>query len=260
MLIITGQRNKPRDVGQIEDFCPLCRSLQVFHVTEAIIVSHVYFVPVHKKSTGVFQKVCGGCACEFAQKSNPMDRLEDPDLHASGYPRALGASERAAIEELIEEPMPPDLRSALLREPFVALGPWVQGRIKRGFLDGIGALAVFVLLVMVILFCIALLGVVGTRFSLAKMDFWLMVGSVIIGAWAMMVISKSGKRFATKRVQPLLVRSLQPMHPSFEELQDTLSELRRKKNVLAKHIDARKLCDALMNADELALGIAPFNH
>lgn len=46
MFVIHGKYERNRVRGFVGDYCPVCGRLQIFHVTDALEIDHVYFVPL----------------------------------------------------------------------------------------------------------------------------------------------------------------------------------------------------------------------
>jgi hypothetical protein len=253
MLIIFGQRKKLHDLGGIEDYCPICRGLRDFEIGEHREVTHLYFVPIHTKSTGHFRKVCSSCRCEFPQRTNPLDTIDWPLQTETGIRRAQGATERAELDEtLAREDMSPLVRSRLLREPFLALAAWVDMRKKSGELDVRATAAVVAIVLMFVVAIIAFAQIVYNNqgFSLANPYVWVMIGAAIGCGGGLWLARGITKRFVRKQVQPNIVQSLQPLSPSLEEIEEVIAELRTARVLIGKHIDPQNLCEAIMDADE----------
>jgi hypothetical protein len=254
-MIIWGKYEHVRSLGEIEDFCPICRSMQPFRVGELCNKWHVYFVPVLTKGAGAFVNTCASCQAEFYGNSNPIDGVMDSGL-GELRPRSAGSLERQDLENAVQAGLLPEAREHLLREPFFALAGAVEIIKKKGSKDTKTTLAA---IAMIAAFCVFLAVSIIMLTNPGLVPVWLgsavIMACIAVGALAAFVVGRGWRRAVDRRIVPLLVRSLQPLEPSLEELQHVLDDVRQRKLAIGRGIDPQQLCSAIMAADERDLKI-----
>lgn len=254
MFIQFGIKEAPRRIGVIEDFCPICRSLRPAEVFDVKRITQVYFINVDTRSTGRFTTTCTTCHTGTVRKSNPFDEL-DPDMYQvdGGMPRARGALERARLEEMVDSgDVSPIVREALLREPFIALAPAWEHRLKNTVLN-VRTLLVIIILFLVICGAMFTSIAYGMSIAPARVLPWTVGAFVVAVVLFPMIMIATTRFYVRRRLHPVLARSLQPLQPTLVELQAVVDELRAKKLMIGKAVQPEALCADIMTLDEMSL-------
>ena len=135
MWIIIHWKEQERviSLGYAADFCPVCRQIRTFEISEIRMATHLWFIPVERGTFLRHQQACVHCRVmqnshrgRFARfERSPRKPLEDLIAETNPNLRASKA-ERLAVEEKIAaggEGIDAGTRTQLLLEPFAIAEP-----------------------------------------------------------------------------------------------------------------------------------------
>jgi hypothetical protein len=250
MFIIWGRKITRRRAGYVADYCPICRAQQTFELQGVRSARHVYYVSLGSGQLLGYERKCDQCGTAFkansaAYASVSRARLPLEELKRTTYPNLDTATkEQAALEERIRrQRLTPAERQALIKAPFIFLSAKVERRFAATHLDKESA--------------IALGAAVGLLTVAPIIGRWLLPDSpgtlflIVLAAGVSLVVWQliaSGARYMQREIVPVLTKSLKPLHPTQEEIEAVLAELRRVKQKIGRKLSASALVDGIQAA------------
>lgn len=223
MLIVYGTKHVRRQLGNVADFCLLCRSVRPFRLVRLGMASHVYYITSGAGKLLGFERVCHTCGvtlngCVEHYRATESNRnLPLPQLIERTHPE-LGArrAERLRVEHAIArgEELTPELREALLWEPLALIAPLVESRNAFAF-DGPSGLgcAVTIAVPLAMLFLAESSGPAQDAALMTALPLFA-VGTI----YTLIQLGLSARRFRNSKIVPWIARALAPLKPTAEEL------------------------------------------
>jgi len=231
MFIVWGKRVMRKKQGYVADFCPMCRELQTFLLREVRSYSHIYYIPTSANSLVGYERVCQGC--KLALHGAPRQYVAAPKK--PGHVREIvGRSfpafhevygERLRVEESLRispDGLSPEVRRALIQQPFLVLSPLVEAQYGRTSVDWvIGA---------------SLAGGVAVVALAAQLTEWLpddyhtasfVVGGALGLALIIWAFATAVQRFVKRKIVPRAAKTLKPLRPTETEIAAALADLKR---------------------------------
>jgi hypothetical protein len=245
MFIVWGRNVSRKRVGYVADFCPMCRGAQAFLMKSVSSYRHVYYVPTGDRTSG-YERTCQGCNITFSgtpkyYKASKTKPNAVQDLVRSSFPSFDEVyADRLRIEAAVRKDpsaLPPNIRTALIRQPFSVVTPLVQSRFAaQSRLDGFSIMALVLALVGVIV----ALKIAEMMHSEQEGTVLVVVGllGVLYFLWALM---SEPRRYLKKFIVPRLAKTLEPLRPSESEVTQVLAELKKSKQRLGRHVRAEHL-------------------
>lgn len=257
MVIIWGKKLNRVRKGVVGHFCPVCRDVRVFSCQSVWRVSHIYYIPLGDGEHVVDEFTCADCGVLLgmeagaASKARPALEGDVFDFAADTGPLGVeGLAERLEWEERLRAGvLSPDERKGVIGEAIADLEYMAQQRAQSGSTDGIS----------IALLILSLAGGVGTamlwheyltrrRPATVELVAWLVVVTALTVVMFGVLIWRSATH--TRRVSgPLnepVSRSLAPLRPSREELEEVVGVMKRAGSIAAKGVrvdDVLKLID-----------------
>lgn len=257
MLIYSGQKIKEKHLGYFADFCPICRSLQAHRNTKRSVVSHVYLLSFGEGETLDFIGTCLSCGIEsgidplvyekmVAEYHNDLSSLIDET-----YPSILDDyHDRLELEKAVEinsEGIEKAVRKKLIREVFEVISPYFEreysGETKFDKKSGTGCFMTFLLFFGGII----TIGQFNNNAD-AQRVFAVSLGILLllIGSVTFYLLATTNSRFIAHKIFPLILRSLLPLKPKKEELDETLFNLKSLGVLIGKKIKLKRLLKEIM--------------
>jgi hypothetical protein len=254
MWIIWGNKIKEHPLGYVAEWCSLCRAINPFRVFKKELVSHVYNL-----SFGEGQYIGSSAICENCGLAIPTNVAKYREISPAIMPvealiqRTFPAirefySKRLEIEDQLKRAprqIPEDLRSKLIKEPFILLAPVVEanvgGETKIDKKTGLGCTAtIFLPLALLI-----------TSAATRQSGYAIAAGLVFLATLIFTLISlfvvviRKPKYFIEQSVVPALATSLAVIQPTREEIRECYERLKRTNLAILKRVEIEKLFDAL---------------
>jgi len=250
MFIVWGTKRTKRRLGEVADFCPMCRDVRPFQLLRVGTASHVYFVSCGAgKLTGHIIR-CTQCGVtlaavpsryavfekHFAADLAELERMSFPGLRETYASRlALEAQIQRAPADLT-----PEQRASLLFEPFDLLHPVVEAYFANGTqLDkqsGIGCFGTILATIAVIAVAIYIKGTITDAFLVAT--------GVVFSIGMIYTFIQHGfapGRFLRAKILPPLARALAPLKPEEFELDGCLKKCRTLGYKIGKKVKAKQI-------------------
>lgn len=252
MFIVWGRRVVRRPAGWVADFCPICRRPEVFGLVRVGSAAHVYYLSFGEGTLVGHEIQCRACGMTYATEMErysgairtPRDRVTD--VLEETQPRLYERhAQRLAVEDRLRTgSLAPDERARLIEEPFHLLEGSAPTDALESRLDAVG--------------CLSIVGVFAAGIAAAVLGerpatrYVLPFALTLVGASVVFLVyalATAARRQMRKRVFPLLVRALQPLAPSREELARVLHQLKHVRGyAIAKVVDPEALAVALERA------------
>lgn len=252
MIFVWGKRVTRKKVGYVADFCPMCRDAQTFLLREVRRYSHIYFIPTSANELLGYERVCQGC--KLALNGAPRQYVAAPrkpahvrEIIARSFPAFQELyGERMKIEESLRmapDSLTPEVRQALIQQPFLVLSPLVEAQYGRTSVDWVIAAALAGGLGMVML-AAWLNDQLPEDYHTATLIVCSVLGlALIIWAFATVV-----GRFVKRQVVPRAARTLRPLKPTESEIAVALADLKRMGHRIGGVLKPRHVVDALQNS------------
>ncbi len=231
MFIIWGKKRIERKQGMVADFCPICREIRAFTLIRVGLADHIYYVSFGQGKLAGYIIRCDTCGVALKVEPTQFTTAEkDPrtDLETliqRTFPRLREAlAQRLELEQRIKR-----TRSALtaeqykefLMEPFALLNPMVEERFaestKMDKQSGLGCLGTILLGGGLFFGAMAFRGPAQDR---------ILIGAAILAGigtiYTFVQMHLGPKRYFRARVLPSLVKSLRPLQPTRQDLEDCL--------------------------------------
>lgn len=248
MFIVWGKKPVTRRLGYVADFCPICRDLRTFTVKRVGLADHIYYVSFGEGRLVGHTRTCTACDIDLnarpeIYKELHARKLPPPQLAAltrPGWEQAHAA--RLAVERDLISPfgkVAPDIRQALIREPFDLLASRIEERFSARQLDWPTATAIVGL--------VLLLGIaaeIANKFPAASDVAYaaaLIIGFVAIGV---QIYGIKG-RFFRKKLFPPLGLALRSLKPTAVELEAVLKDMKAQGKKIGKELKLKSLVSGL---------------
>jgi hypothetical protein len=241
MFIIWGKKVVSRKLGYVADFCPICRQSQPFILKRIGSAGHIYYISFSSGDLVGFERTCQKCKNSFAAEPDHYATVSKKSdevgaLAAITYPN-LGEvmKTQLALEEKIQSDaasFSPDKRQALILERMLSYAGKVEQRFGATHLDkeiGIAIIAA----VLIMIFVPELMSHFQSEDAPLTTPYFGVLGLILIG-WQ---IAVSGRRFMNRQVLPHLAKALFPLAPSDAELEQAVTELKRRQLKIGKKLN-----------------------
>jgi hypothetical protein len=257
MFIVWGTKIVRKKVGRLADFCRLCRDFQPARVTEVQSVGHIYYLPIGSRKFLGSEIACEGCGLThvvddpYADIPVWDDRHADVDvLLAETNPAAeKNWADRLAFEARMRSGgLTPEERQAAVLESFMLVEALAARRAQEQSIDPLSVLGILASLFIILPLLIG--ATVSMRLGPETEPAAIIGGIVVVGAANIVVFAGAGRRYARKKLLPILTRALRPLKPSGEEIETALETLRRGKGLLPKRLKAAEIEAALETQSE----------
>lgn len=247
MFIVWGRKIKRRTAGYVADYCPVCRAKRVFELQEVRSAGHVYYISLSRGQLTGHERKCDECGTSF--KANPAAyasvagaRSPLDELQRLTYPNLDAAiKDQVALDERVRrQRLTPAERQSLIRAPFVFLSPKVERRFAATHVDAGVGLAVAGAVALLLL-----AAPLGKMFRADSPEILLLVFLAAGTGLVVWQVIASGSRFMRREIVPVLAAALKPLHPTLEEIELVLAELRKVKHKIGRKLRAAELLRSL---------------
>lgn len=237
MFIVWGTKHRYPKLGFAADFCPICRDFREFHLHEVREVSHVYYVSLGKGKLVGFRIDCPDCGVQLYQDElgiedttpSPSSSIDESISLTNPSIREAYAKRMAIEKELASGALPeePNIRSALLFEPFEALAPEMARGTAETRIDLPGSLGCLGTIIAVVIagFATSFLSESFGRGPAAEETvIFVILGVGLVGtAYTLWQLHLSARRWLEKRIIPKLNRALAPLRPTTAEIEEIIA-------------------------------------
>jgi hypothetical protein len=237
MFIVWGSKLRYPKIGYAADFCPICRDFREFRVHETREVSHVYYVPLGKGKLVGFRLDCPDCGVQLFQDElaiedtipSPSSSIDESISVTNPTIKEEYAKRMAIEKELASGALPedPEIRSALLFEPFEALAPEMARGSAETRIDLPGSLGCLGTIVAAILAGFAtpfLAKTFGGGPAAEETVIFVILGVGLVGTvYTFWQLHLSARRWLEKRIIPKINRALAPLRPTTAEIEEIIA-------------------------------------
>lgn len=248
MFIVWGKKRVTTFLGYVADFCPICRSLQMFKIKRIGIAGHLYYVSFGEGELAGHIRTCAACNTDLNARPENYKELGKEELApfqlaSLTFPNwAQAYAARLAVEKELSSPfgkLPSHVRQALIREPFELLSPKVETRFASSQIDGRTTLAVLAFFV--------LLGIATWISEKFPASSELLFSAAVISGLSTIGVAvyQIRERFFREKVIPQLSTSLRPLKPTAAELDAALNEMKSAGHKIGKKLKLKWLLGAL---------------
>ncbi len=260
-MIIHGTRIRRRSRGLIAEFCPICREIRLFRVTDLSRYRHVYWIPVTPGTPVSRELQCEGCGTALMERiddqTSPIPRTSANVIHvlAQTRPHRIeSVRERLALEQrLVEGSATPAERIHLLIEPLILLSPVTDIRGRQSASESLTSIVILIWIVSIFGIAITWSGGQGpasmTSHSGSQV-FWIRVASmascVVFGLWSIERVLRHKRRFSMRFAIEPVVTAYAAILPTREEIDCALQAARGSvHNVVAKGLTTDEIVNRL---------------
>src|SRR5262249_23601392 len=145
MFIVWGKKIKKQRLGFVAEYCPVCRDLRTFLVNRVGSASHVYYISFGEGDLVGYERISTQCDSPFkavpdrysgmAPDARPPTELINETFpgYYKTYAEQIENDKKARNNP---SQLTPNERRARLREPFAAIAPLVQQKLRNVQVDG----------------------------------------------------------------------------------------------------------------------------
>lgn len=247
-MIVVGTTKKRQHLGDVAEFCVICRDFRPVTVTRQSEVTHLYYIPLGRGRTILHELKCRACgtvtAAEEARyegyvKNPPADIA---DLAGATNPDIM---ERYAIRLDLEDRLESgrltrDERLGLIAEPLTALEFMVKQK-ASGSIPTVAGLAIVASLVLGTVATVAWGSGRGAQ-GVAVAASALTAGAVLV---AVLSFRFGRGRWVRTWAIPRAVAALRAVRPAREELHEVFGALRESRLTIARRLSVDDLWSEL---------------
>ena len=254
MFIVWGTKVVRKKLGRMAEYCPMCRSPRAFLLQSIETVGHLYYIPLGSRTLQGYSKACENCGLALEVFEGDLESTIkgrgvslDELTEAASPPVAQRIQKRLAWDQQIKErKLDPAAHRELLQEPFVIAETLYQSRSSQTNLDKASGLGCFLSIVIPVLILVLM-----PKIWTGDDQGFLVVGLVagLLATLTLFLLATDGRRYVKRTLVPMIVRSLLPMNPTKQELEETLEMLKEAGFKIAKRVDATQISEALRTAD-----------
>jgi hypothetical protein len=258
-LLLPREKRYETRLGFVADFCPICRAIRPFRLSETGRGKTVAGLESGRKDVDAHYIQCLECGVFLWTKDSNYSYVAEayqPDLdllvETTNLPLRFAYADRLKLEDQLKKGaarLSPEGRSALLMEPLTALASTVEKRFTDfGRLDTPSALA-----------CGGTVAVAGGLFFYSSrylggsaQDRGLVIAGIAFAlgiAYSLLQWQLAPARFVKTQVAPMAARALKPLGPSRKELEDCLAECRQMGLRIGKVLKPEWLWTSLQRGD-----------
>jgi hypothetical protein len=251
MLIIWGKKRVETPLGQVADFCPICREIRAFEIFRTGLAGHIYGVKLGDGKLLGHVKQCKSCGLRLGADPQQYERFEEKSttdlevLIIRTFPAVRKQfAERLALEEQIRRksgPLPPETRQKFIMEPFVlyngVVEAWFAGNVPLDARSGLGCLGTIVV-------SVTLLFIAGAVQAEAAKDrlFLAVLAVFAIGTvWTLLQFYLRPHHRVRRKILPYLALALKPLGPTRDELADCLDKCVRMRMKIGQAIKLEQI-------------------
>jgi hypothetical protein len=233
MIFVWGRKRTERKQGKVADFCPVCREIRSFELIRVGIAGHVYYVSFGEGQLAGYIVCCDYCRLGMGAQPTRYQSAEkryvgdlENLIHTTFPTLRSDMAPRLALEEQLKRTrtaISNEQRGRFLLEPFGLLNPQVESRFGNSSAfdkqSGLG--------------CLGTVLVGGGLFfgSLAfrgsAQDNLLIAAAILFGLGTIYTFAQlhfAPQRFVKAKILPVLVRALEPLEPTQDEIKGCLDQ------------------------------------
>ena len=253
-MVIWGSKRKLKKLGTAADFCPICRRVQPFEISQVNMVKHVYYIPMGGGKVVGHLASCQECSVQkFVDAEHYASYAEQSDLRLEDLIRKTNPdlkqelAERLPLEKKIwnKGQLSADERRFLISEPFHVISPMLELRYRDSLpLDKTTGRSCLLTLIipLVVLFLASLFyqSIIGDYLKLV--GYTLGVMGVLT---TVLIIFTTHSRYLDRSIYPLFARALYPLNPSMNELNQAVLKYKELGMLVGRKIKPQKISKAL---------------
>ena len=237
MIIIWGKKYVYTRLGNIADFCPLCREVRIFELKRVGLAGHIFYISLTDGDLVGHERRCTACGTElnarpeiYARPSTESRALRE--LIALTFPNlATHYAGRFALEKSIRNSLgkiSTEDRLALLKEPFSLLSYKAEPQFRASLVHTQAILVFFAALILGGIGAAPLsLALAPLAVELPEYEKLIWVAVLLVAAVTAWISSFCfRKRLLRKEMLPPLLSALHPLKPTLDELAMVLKDLK----------------------------------
>jgi len=237
-------------MGWVADFCPICRTLRAHEVLRIGAAGHIYFIAPGKGKLLGHEAICGGCDLpreiniEFYETVSKDRNASLEELEAETFPawRETWATHLQRKRKLESGTLSPDERCDLIEEAFLLLGYSLERQETVRPLSPTGRKVAIVMIACFFLLIAASILIDGFLFdSYGDLSLLPLVPLGVLFLATLYFLGTRDLWYTRHRLRPQLARSLRPLQPTLEELEEALAEMKDHGLRIGKKLKARKI-------------------
>ncbi len=242
MFIVWGTYVRRRRVGQVAEYCAVCRAIKAAKLVELRQIGHLYYIPLGRAKPIGHSLTCAECSSELAVdldryaaiSTEPGGSLDD--LMAETNPGLLDEVEqRIELAELVEAGIAtPEQRITYIYEMLWAVAAPLQKRYGNTHVDRYTFGAILSLAI--------LPGMAWLLFSRSDYCAFIVVGSFLLALILTFTVAATELgRFLKRHCRVSVINDLMTMGPTIDELQSALAVFKAQEMALGSALSPRRL-------------------
>lgn len=258
MFVHVDVKERRRSTGWVADLCPICRDLRSFEVAEVRRVARVYLVPIGSGTLEGREITCADCKSVLSFPDEgyaaiSRRRREPAKLVELTNPALLERvdawferQERIAQSTLSSRERVAEILSVLGALEHMA---WVRSR---------GGPEEFAMAVCVIFFVLMLILTLASWSNTGLVVQVILLTSLLTSFSVGLVLLLTYKPMSVSRhLVPRLVRALEPLEPTLDELGDAMALARRHGLRIGRYVNPRRISRELARERPRPVVLAP---
>jgi hypothetical protein len=249
MFIFWGTKEIKKKLGDVADYCPICRDFRKFKLIRHGAAGHLYGISLGNGKLIGFTKTCQTCKTLFDADPEIYASISKkdfslPHLLSRTLPNAntLYSEQRELDKKLTAQPhaFTPDERKRLILHPFLLLSARVENFFESTHVDKPMAVAIAAGIIIWMLSAVVISQL--TTFDPEETPMYLIASflpGIFLVVWQTL---GARRRYFQNQIIPLIVSNLKPLKPTPDELSSTLAELKTLRYSIGKKI---KLADLI---------------
>jgi len=252
-LIIITRKVRRRRLGLVADFCPDCGEVRPMWYCRRRNMDHLFGIPT---GLGVILDdavICDECGCEMETQRADYAALSRSSATTSSIERLIDETHPDVFErrdhliaptrQARQADAPATMRIDYIAKILIRTGQGLDHRLLQVRLDHWSGLALLGVLAPIII------AICRSNSWLAKGPLW--VGDVLFysalasAAVLLLLLATDVQRYMNREVYPRLLRKLQPLKLSAEEIACAADALKQSQYTIGRKISVARLCRML---------------
>jgi hypothetical protein len=255
MILLWGKKRVESPLGQVADFCPICREVRAFEIFRAGMVTHICGVVLGTGELLGYVKQCKHCdlrlgadagnyAAFDAHSITSLEVLADKTFPTL---RTKYADRLRLEEQLRNQPgaVAPGAKEGYLMEPWVLFNgvvePLFAGKLPLDLPSGLSCVGTMALTGLLLLLA-ALAKNTPAKTGLLSGVAVVLVGGTGFTWWQM---RRRPHRYVRRKIVPFLAQSLKPLAPTRSELEACFNQCRAMRLKIATAVSLEQIAAGL---------------
>jgi len=255
MILLWGKKRVESSLGQVADFCPICREVRAFEIYRAGMVTHICGLVLGAGELLGYVKQCRHCDLKLGADAGNYAAFDAHSITSlevladKTFPtlRTKYADRLKLEEQLRNQPgaVSPAAKEGYLMEPWVLFNgvvePLFAGKVPLDLPSGLSCLGTMTLAGL-LLFGAALAKEAPTKTRLLVGTAVVLVGGTGFSLWQ---LRRRPYRYVRRKIVPFLAQSLKPLAPTRSELEVCFNQCRAMRLKIAAAVSLEQIVFAL---------------